>query len=67
MLNMWALLYINSEKRGYKLESIRHLKLPGKIRTYRLKIRLNSTAVVHLAKYLIVGYLHEDTHFYLPP
>lgn len=33
MFNMWALLYINSEKRGYKLGSIRHLKLPGKIRT----------------------------------
>lgn len=65
MCNMWTILRINTEKKKTRIKIRIHQtsKIAWKIRTHRLKIRLHSKADVHLAKYLIVGYLREDIHF----
>lgn len=67
MFNIWTILRINSEKNRIKIRIHQTPKIAWKIRTRRLKIRLHSKADVHLVKYLIIGYLYEDIHFYVLP
>lgn len=42
-------------------------KIVWKVRAHRLKIRLSSKADMHIVKYLLTGYSHEDVVFHLLP